>query len=88
MKNWQDIVNKANAEAKRWFTEQCRRPSERFFWKYSETTKDLPGDIWIADEDDNTYGFWLCPLNSWNTKEQNVSEFLKVAGKLPILEYK
>ena len=87
MKNWNDVVSTAKAEVERWFPEQCRNQYKRFFWKYTETTKGAPGKIWIADDEDPDFGYFLTELKTGNTKEQNVSDCLKLVGRLPILEY-
>ena len=89
MKNWDDIVVTARAEIDNWFIDQCRNGYKNFCWKYTETTIDRPGKIWIQDEEEaGEFGFYLFRLNTGKTKEQNLSDFLKIAGKLPILEYK
>ena len=87
MKNWDDVVTTARTEVEKWFPAQCRNQYKRFFWKYTETTKEAPGKIWIADTEDDEAGYWLYELKTGETKEQNLSNFLKLAGRLPILEY-
>ena len=86
MKNWDDVVYIARKEIDKWFAKQCRNIYERYYWKYSETTEECPGRIWIESERDNGGGYCLHKLSIGKTKGQELSEFLKVAGRLPILE--
>jgi hypothetical protein len=86
MKNWNDVVETARQELNTWFIDQCRNPDKMFFWKYSETTGTDAGKIWIDNEDSEKYGYYLIRLNAGKDIDGNLIDFLKIAGKLPILE--
>jgi hypothetical protein len=58
-----------------------------FLVEIYRNNKRGPGRFWIADDQDTQDGFWLCGLDIGKTKEQNLADFLKLAGRLSILEY-
>jgi len=86
MKNWNDVVSTARSEVDKWFLVQCRNEYRRYFWRYTETTPESPGKVWIAETTENGPGNWLYELKTGQTKDQNINNFLKLAGRLPILE--
>ena len=88
MKNWSDVIDVCKFEIDRWFQAQCQNQYKRFYWQYTETTSpDTPGNIWINTGETETPGFYLHQLETGDTKEAALSKILKIAGKLPILEY-
>lgn len=53
MKTWGDVVATAKAEVEKWFMLQCRNVHEKFYWRYTPTTEERPGKIWIGSENDD-----------------------------------
>lgn len=86
MNTWQDVTNRARMEIEQWFPRQCREPFTDFYWFYMETTPEHDGGFIICKDAPANADYKIASkLGKHLTKDQNLYQFLEVAGKLPIL---
>ncbi len=85
LKSMDDIRVKARNLVEEWFPRQCHNPLQEFCWWYRETTVDQDGDFVIAATRPEINYFFAGVLERHRTKDQNITSFLEIARRLPIL---
>lgn len=86
MKNMADITAAARLEIEAWFAKQCQNPFADYFWWFLATTPEHDGGFLIAQDRPVNQDYAIAgKLEKHLTKEQNLSRFLEIARRLPIL---
>ena len=88
MKDWNEIVNRAQMEVEQWFVKQCRNNYINYYWYYIGTTPEHDGGFLIAEDKPVNSDYAIAArLEGYLTKDQNLYRFLEIARRLPILSY-